>query len=287
MRGLDNAAVAQFAVRQNRHLLLTLGDVGTDRHVPGGFALLVDKRHDGGGYPVQAAILGAVADIALPDLAVGDGLIQVDEKIQGVGAGIEQAVVLPQKLFARVVADGAKLVVDIGNGAPHIGHGNDGVLIQCKFLVSEFCFLTLLLLQSRFKSGDGLSVTHVIAMHGTNRQADDHTVSTKNQHGQHGVRLKLESKRAIRRKVEIRRHRRADQRDEQPGAGAKKNSRDRHRREKRDELQAGILRSKGHAQEQGHHRQDRGKQVGRQPPGLGTHQVFKASIQLIGQRTQK
>ena len=52
-------------------------------------------------------------------------------------AGVEDAVVLPDQLLARVLADGAEFVVHIRNRALHIGYRHDGVLIESKFLVGQ------------------------------------------------------------------------------------------------------------------------------------------------------
>ena len=49
--------------------------------------------------------------------------------------GVENAMILAEQLIAGVFADGAELVVDVGDGSPHVGGGDDGVLIQSKFLI--------------------------------------------------------------------------------------------------------------------------------------------------------
>ena len=53
-------------------------------------------------------------------------------------AGVEDAVIATNEFVARVLADGAELVVYIGNGALDIGDRHDGMLVKGEFLVRQF-----------------------------------------------------------------------------------------------------------------------------------------------------
>ena len=68
-----------LAERGERRLLaqplllpLALRDVVADGHVLPRLAVLVEKRHDRRVHPVERAVLGAVAQLAAPDLALRD-----------------------------------------------------------------------------------------------------------------------------------------------------------------------------------------------------------------------
>ncbi len=74
----------------------------------------------------------------MPDVAGGYGAVHVLKEFFGVVAGVEDAVIVADQLFARILADGAELFVYIGDGALHIGDGHDRVLVQSELLVGEF-----------------------------------------------------------------------------------------------------------------------------------------------------
>jgi hypothetical protein len=106
-------------------------DFGADGDVLLGLAALIQERGDGGVHPVEAARLVAIADVAVPGTAVGDGAPHVLIDLRRVLAGFEDAVVLAQQFLARIPADPAEAVVGEGDAAGDVGHADDGVLIEC------------------------------------------------------------------------------------------------------------------------------------------------------------
>ena len=122
--------------------LVAGGDVGADGHVLVGAAIVIQKRHDGGGYPVQAAILGAVADFSGPHLAGADAAPHLGEESSRMKAGIDQVVALPLQLVEGVAADLAEFVVGVGNDTVAVGNADDGMLVEGEFLVFQ-CQLSL------------------------------------------------------------------------------------------------------------------------------------------------
>src|SRR5688572_9235675 len=93
------------------------GDVIADRYVPTGLARLVHERHYGGIDPVGAAVLGSVPYLAPPDVALGNGPPQVLHELLRMVAGVDDAVILAQKLLSIVLVDLAELVIYIGDSA--------------------------------------------------------------------------------------------------------------------------------------------------------------------------
>ena len=116
---------------------LALRDVGANGDVLHRHAILADEGHDGGVDPVQAAVLGAVAHLAVPHLAARDGAPQVLEEGARVMAGVDQLVGLADQLAARILRDAAELVVDLGDHATGIGDRHDGVGVQCRLDVAD------------------------------------------------------------------------------------------------------------------------------------------------------
>src|SRR3954447_3967502 len=78
---------------------LTLGDIGTDRNILAWFPVGAKKRHDGRIYPVQRAVFGAILDLVMPYLAVGNRAVHLLEEFFGVMARVEKAMVLPDQFF--------------------------------------------------------------------------------------------------------------------------------------------------------------------------------------------
>ncbi len=109
---------------------LALGDVGADGDILAGTAPVVEKGHDGRVHPILRAVLGGVADFAPPDAALGDGAPHRAEKVLGMRARIDEAMVLPEQFGARILRDRAELVVRIGDDAALVGDGDDGVLVE-------------------------------------------------------------------------------------------------------------------------------------------------------------
>ena len=56
-------------------------DVRPDGEVPVDLSLGINHRDDGGPDPVERAVFGAVADVALPDLTSGDCFPEIDEEL--------------------------------------------------------------------------------------------------------------------------------------------------------------------------------------------------------------
>ena len=59
----------------------------------------IEKRHDRGVDPVVAAVLGAIADLATPDLPLRDRPPQVPDEFLRVIAGVDDAVILADQLL--------------------------------------------------------------------------------------------------------------------------------------------------------------------------------------------
>ena len=74
---------------------LAIGDVVADRHVLVRPAALVEERHDRRVHPVDRSVLGAVAQLAAPDAAVGDRVPQIADELLRVVAGVDDAMIRP------------------------------------------------------------------------------------------------------------------------------------------------------------------------------------------------
>ena len=46
--------------------------------------------------------------------------------------------ILAHQFFSRILADGAELVIHIGDSSLHVSSGHDGVLVQSKLLIGKF-----------------------------------------------------------------------------------------------------------------------------------------------------
>ena len=116
---------------------LALGDVGANRHKLVGNAAVVHQRNNRGLHPVQLAVLGAVADLAVPDFTFGDGAPQVGEKRFGLDAGIDHPVVHPNQLLSGKATDFAKLVIGVSDVTLCIGDAHNAMLVQGEFLFGQ------------------------------------------------------------------------------------------------------------------------------------------------------
>ncbi|MCY1422602.1 hypothetical protein D9M71_382910 [compost metagenome] len=131
---------------QRMEQLTLFADIKTDRQItldaPGG---RIDHRHHGAFDPIQAAILGTVADFALPDMTQGDGAPHLDEEFSGVHARVEHAMVLPKQLLTAVAGHRAKLVIDVSDPAAQIGLGKNrgGIHRPAVLLIHESGSLSL------------------------------------------------------------------------------------------------------------------------------------------------
>ena len=66
--------------------------------------------------------------------AAPDGVVERGRVL----AGLDDAVVLPQQLVARIAADLAELVVDVGDAARRVGDTDDGMVVQRQVLAFAF-----------------------------------------------------------------------------------------------------------------------------------------------------
>src|SRR5205085_9033180 len=116
---------------------LALGDVVTDGDVLVGLAFGVEERDDGRVNPVDRAVFGAVAHLAAPDAARGNGRPKVVHELIRVVCRVNDAVILSEQLLARVLRDFAELVVDVLDRAALICDGDDGRLVESELEVGQ------------------------------------------------------------------------------------------------------------------------------------------------------
>jgi len=55
------------------------------------------------------------------------------EELFGMMGRVQDEVIVSDQLVLGILADGAELVVDIGDGALHVGGGDDRVLVRANF----------------------------------------------------------------------------------------------------------------------------------------------------------
>ena len=135
---LEGGGEQILALPQGRLRLLARGDVGADRHVLLGLPRFVDEGNDGRIDPVERAVLGAVANLAAPDFAAGDGAPQVAKKRLWMVAGIDDAMGLAKQILARIFRDGAEFIVDVGYDSPRVGDHDDGVFVEGRLEDADF-----------------------------------------------------------------------------------------------------------------------------------------------------
>ena len=125
----------QFLQGIKHPLLFT--DIGADGDITGDILSLIPDRHDAGIDPVQVTVSGPVAEFAMPYPCFFQCCIHIPVKVSGMVTGADNAVIAAQQLFACIATDLTEAVVDVGNGAPGIGDGDDGVLIEGEFLILQ------------------------------------------------------------------------------------------------------------------------------------------------------
>ena len=130
-----------FGFLQRVFQRLVGGDVGANADVLLRQAVGAQQRQDGGRHPVVGAVLAAVSDLAIPDLAARHGFPQRFKKCGRVQAGVDEAVVLTDQLGEGVATDFAKTLVGVGDLAVQVGDAHDGVLVQRKLLVGQVVVL--------------------------------------------------------------------------------------------------------------------------------------------------
>ena len=79
---------------------LARGDVGADGDVLVRLPAFVQERDDRRVHPVERAVLGAVADLAVPHAPAGDGAPQVPHELLRVVPGIDDPMVLADQFLA-------------------------------------------------------------------------------------------------------------------------------------------------------------------------------------------
>ena len=82
-------------------------------------------------------MLGPILNLAVPDLPAPNGPVHLLKELLWMMSGIDDAVILPNQFLAGIPADGAELVIDVGDRALDVGDRHNGVLIEGKFLVSQ------------------------------------------------------------------------------------------------------------------------------------------------------
>jgi len=116
---------------------LACRDVRPDGDVLIGFAALVREGNDGRVDPVVVAVFGAIADFAVPDLAVGDRPPQLAHELLRVILGVDDPVVAADQLVARIARDLAELVVHVGDEPGDVGDRHDRGVVESAFQVFE------------------------------------------------------------------------------------------------------------------------------------------------------
>src|SRR5687767_11066086 len=79
-------------------LLFAFRDVRANRDVLQGLPSRIKKRKDGGVHPVNASVLGAVANFAFPGLASRNGCPQISKEGLRMVSGINDAMILTNQL---------------------------------------------------------------------------------------------------------------------------------------------------------------------------------------------
>lgn len=123
------------------------GDVRANCDVLNGFPGGVQERENRRVHPVIGSVPGSIADFTVPDFALGDRAPKFGEEGLGMMSGVDDAMILAEKFFARVFRNLAKLVVDVSDVAGGIGDGDNGMRVQSGFDVAQFIGLGLEILQ--------------------------------------------------------------------------------------------------------------------------------------------
>ena len=109
---------------------LPVRDVGANGQVLVGLPVVAEERHDRRVDPVDAPVLGPVADLASPDASARDRLPELPDELLRVVAGVDDAVVLPEQLLAGVLRDLAELVVDVVDDPALVRPRDDRGLVE-------------------------------------------------------------------------------------------------------------------------------------------------------------
>ena len=104
------------------------------RDLAGGVKRAIEEL---GKLTIEVAVLGPVADLALPSPAGFDGPPHLGEEFSGMQAGVDDVVASTKKFLTPVTADFAEPVVGVSDDATGVGDADDGVLIQRELLVFQ------------------------------------------------------------------------------------------------------------------------------------------------------
>ena len=100
---------------------LARGDVGADGDEAVHQPVRTGDRRDHRVHPVQAAVAGAVADLAAPGPAAADRLPHAEPEVARMAAGIDDPVVLADQRLAGVLGDAAEVRVGVEDEARAVG----------------------------------------------------------------------------------------------------------------------------------------------------------------------
>src|SRR5690606_9272119 len=89
-----------------------LRDIKTDRNILIRLSAVIEKRNDRCIDPVILTVLRLVSKFAVPGLSVRDSDPDLLYEILGMISRVDDTVILPDELFARIFRDLAKLVVN-------------------------------------------------------------------------------------------------------------------------------------------------------------------------------
>jgi len=110
--------------------LLDRSDVGTQRDIGLRLAAFIQIRRNGRGDPIQAAILGAIAQLTLPHPALRDPAPHRAKEFRLVDAGLNHAMILSHQFIAAVLAECAELVIHKRDQTLRIRDGHACMLVQ-------------------------------------------------------------------------------------------------------------------------------------------------------------
>jgi len=133
-------------LRQLCFRLLACSNVGANRDVFIRNRVLVQKRNNRRSHPVLTAILGAIADFAMPDLALRDRRPHPLVKLRSMARRLDDAMITPQQLLTIIATDTTKLVVGVEDVALCIGNTDDRMIIKGKLEVIQLQALLFTLL---------------------------------------------------------------------------------------------------------------------------------------------
>ena len=106
------------------------GDVRADSHILARLSLLVEKRRDGRIHPIKRTVFRAVPDLAVPEFAARDRRPQLADEFLWMETRMDDPVILPEQILARIFRDRAELIVHKSDPPLRIGDRHDGVRLE-------------------------------------------------------------------------------------------------------------------------------------------------------------